>query len=113
MGLKEIVGETGKKTSALRGFVQETSKYVIFAPGVPVIGTLKGYKHSVDPRDPEKQVIVYTLVVKGQDKTFTSAGKGLATQIGDIEETIGFPVEVEIIRTGEGQNTRYTVKVVE
>ena len=112
MGLKDIADAGSKKSANLRGFLQETSKYVTFTTGVPRVITINGYTPGVDPRNPERQVVVFAVSDKGKNKTFTTGSTRLLRQLADLEER-GFPVTVEITRTGEGYETDYKVKVVE
>ena len=113
MALKDIADASTKKEANLRGFLQENSKYVTLSTGVPFIGTCKGYKAGVDPRNPERQVVTFTFTVNGKDKTMTTGSVRLVRQMAEIEEDKGFPSTVEIVRTGEKFETNYTVKVVE
>jgi len=113
MGLKEIADAGSKKGTGLKKFNKDNSKYVIFEDGEAVVGICKGYVPSVDPRNPEKQVIVFTLTIDGKDRIWTTSSKRAIAEMGAVEEEFGFPAKVSITRTGVEYETRYAVKVVE
>ena len=105
--------ECKRAAQTMRATIAKNSKYITVSTGVPFVGVFRAYAESIDPRDAEKVVGVYTFNVEGKDKTLTCANKSLNWALSGIVEERGFGVKVELLRTGEGYETKYTVKVVE
>lgn len=87
----------------------KNSKFIKIADGESYTGILKECKAVPQQRDPEKETYRYSLLGEdGAVKFLESTSNGLLRKMADV-----MGKKIQIVRDGEGPETRYEVFIAE